>query len=160
MPVTSGDLVKGSAMLHQLTRRGRWAATDTRAGVPIRHAAWRARSTTLKSAPPLAKLLTSAMGPDAAAGSRARHSGAAAGSGSSRPAIGGTRPLAPHRSAAAHEAVGGDVPADHESEVTPGGVGVGAVGRDGGMVHARSAAQSRGDMTAAGTIAPSSGPGW
>src|SRR5262249_27365750 len=53
----------------------------------------RARTTTLNNAPPLEKLLTSAIGPGASMLAAARRSVAACGSGSVRPAIGGTRPM-------------------------------------------------------------------
>src|SRR5262249_43864951 len=73
------------------------------------------RSTTLNSAPPLATLLTSAIGPGASIAVRARRSDAVAGSGLVRPAIGGTRPARPQSSAATHDAA----PAVPDSPTAP-----------------------------------------
>src|SRR6185503_6652083 len=75
------------------------------AGHYVRNHTRATRSTALKSAPPLAKLLTSAIGPGASTLSRASRSVAADGSACASPAIGGTRPTRPHKSAAAHAAL-------------------------------------------------------
>ena len=72
-------------------------------------------STTLNRAPPLAKLLTRAMGVVIAVACRARRSPAARAEGEPRPAIGGTLPIAPQRNAAAHDAL----PADPLSPIAP-----------------------------------------
>ena len=58
-----------------------------------------ARNTALKSAPPLAKLFTSAIGPGAAVASRAILSETVPGSGSTSPATGGTCRARPHSNA-------------------------------------------------------------
>ena len=79
-----------------------------------------ARSTVLNMAPPLAKLLTSAIGPGASTDVVASLSVRAASSGVVKPEMGGTRPRRPQRRAAAHDAPpdAPDSPSDPFSDVT------------------------------------------
>src|SRR4249919_2513772 len=83
---------------------------------------WATRRTTLKSAPPLAKLLTRTIGPSAAVTLRVRRSAAASGHGSFNPAMGGTLPTAPQIRAAAQAALpeAPDSPSAPLIEVTAG----------------------------------------
>src|SRR5712675_1710036 len=81
---------------------GRWNPHDITGLHEVPYHA--ARNTALKSAPPLAKLFTSAIGPGAAVTSRAILSEAAPGSGSTSPATGGTCRARPHSNAATHAA--------------------------------------------------------
>src|SRR5688572_14706310 len=88
----------GGSQLYPLRAPGLKPRPTSQAGVP-------ASTTTLKRAPPLAKLLTRAIDVGISIASRARRRPDAVGAGTLKPAIGGTLPIAPQRSAAAHAAL-------------------------------------------------------